>query len=148
MFREAHAVWNGGPYAGEGAVTTPSGVLSNATYMFGSLAGVGPFTTPCELLAAAIASCMSTMVAVEMAKTGIKPLAVDTHAILTLDNPGEKWRICGAHLMINARTTDPDGKRFDQAIEAARRECPISTALKLDLVCEAKLTCLTAPAFV
>ena len=27
MFREARAVWKGGLYAGEGAVTTPSGVL-------------------------------------------------------------------------------------------------------------------------
>lgn len=146
MFREAHAVWEGGPYAGAGVVSTPSGVLCNATYAFGSLGGAAPFTSPCEMLAAAIASCMSTMVAMEMARTGIKPVGVDTHAVLTLDNPADKWRITGAHLLISARTTDPDGKRFEQAVQAARRECPISSALKLELTCEAKLISLTAPA--
>jgi lipoyl-dependent peroxiredoxin len=148
MFREAHAIWKGGPYAGEGAVSTPSGVLSNATYTFGSLTGVGPFTTPCELLAAAIASCMSTMVALEMAKLGIKPAVVDTLAVLTLDNPADRWRITSAHLKITARTTDPESSRFEQAVESARRECPIWSTLKLNLTCEAKLISLTAPALV
>ena len=56
MFREAHAIWTGGPYAGEGAVSTPSGVLNHTTYAFGSLAGFERLTSPCEMLAAAIAS--------------------------------------------------------------------------------------------
>jgi lipoyl-dependent peroxiredoxin len=146
MFREAHAVWEGGPHAGAGVVSTPSGVLSNATYAFGSLGGAAPFTSPCEMLAAAIASCMSTMVAMEMTKSGIKPVGVETHAVLTLDNPADKWRITGARLLIRARTTDADGKRFDQAVQSARRECPIASLLKLDLTCEAKLVSLTAPA--
>ena len=87
MFREARAVWKGGLYAGEGAVTTPSGVLNNSTYAFGSLADTSRFTSPSEMLAAAIASCMSTMVAVEMAKVGIRPIVVETYVVLTLHSP-------------------------------------------------------------
>lgn len=148
MFREAHATWKGGPYAGEGAVSTPSGVLDKTTYAFGSLSGGAPCTTPCEVLAAAVASCMSTMVAIEMAKVGIKPMAVDTYAVLTLDNPGGKWQITGAHLEITARTTDPESSRFEQAVEAARQSCPISGALKFSPTYKAKLISLTTPAFV
>ena len=93
MFREARAVWKGGPYAGEGAVTTPTGVLNNTTYVFGSLADTARFTSPSEMLAAAMASCMSTMVAVEMAKVGIKPIVVETYVVLTVDNPQGYYRI-------------------------------------------------------
>jgi len=146
MLREAHAVWEGGPYAGAGAVSTPSGVLSNATYTFGKLAVVESFTSPSEMLAAAIASSMSTVVAMEMVNSGVKPVGVDTHVAITLDNPGGKWRLVGAHLTILARTTDQDGKRFEQAVEVARRVCPISSLLKLDLTCEAKLISLCTPA--
>lgn len=149
MFSEAHATWKGGPYAGEGAVSTPSAVLNNATYAFGWLAGGERFTTPYELLAAAIASSMSTMVAVEMARLGIKPTGVDTHAALTLDSSADKWRITGAHLEITARTTgDAESDRFEQAVESARRECPISRVLNLQLTCKTKLISLAPAAFV
>lgn len=148
MVREAHAVWKGGPYAGQGMVSTSSHVLDNANYAFGSLAGVEPFTTPGELLAAAIASCMSTVLATEMAKLGIKPVTVDTHAALVLDNPGEKWRILRGHLTIAAHTVVSDAKGFEQAVESARRDCPIANLLKIDLTCEARLIPLTAPTVV
>ncbi|MGB9072488.1 MAG: OsmC family peroxiredoxin [Terriglobales bacterium] len=148
MFREAHAIWTGGPYAGEGAVSTPSGVLNHTTYAFGSLAGFERLTSPCEMLAAAIASCMATTVAIEMAKVGIRPAVVDTHAVLTLDNANEKWRITNSHLEITVRTTEPQSSRFQEAVESARRECPISAALKLDLVCQAKMASLTTAAVV
>jgi len=146
MFREAHASWKGGPHAGEGAVSTPSGVLADTTFTFGKLAETPPCTTPCELLAAAVASCMSTMVALEMARFGIKPVTVDTHAVLTLDNPGGRWQVTHGHLKITARTTGADGKRFEQAVEAARRECPVTSSLKLNLTCTTELISLAAPA--
>jgi len=148
MFREAHAIWRGGRYAGEGTVSTPSGVLDSATYAFGSLAGSERLSSPCELLAAAIASCMATTIAIEMAKVGINPVVVDTYAVLTLDNFKEKWHISSSHLEITVRTTEPQSSRFQEAVEAARRECPVSAALKLDLICKAKLVSLTTPAVV
>jgi lipoyl-dependent peroxiredoxin len=145
MFREAHATWTGGPYAGEGAVSTASGILSKTTYAFGSLSGAAPCTTPAELLAAAVASCMATMVAIEMAKAGIRPVAVDTYAVLTLDNPGGRWQITGANLEITARSTDVDTPRFEHAVEAAKRNCPITEAVKINPTCKAKLVSLTSP---
>jgi osmotically inducible protein OsmC len=148
MFREARAVWKGGPYAGEGAVTTPTGVLNNTTYVFGALADIARFTSPSEMLAAAIASCLSTMVALEMAKAGIKPIVVETYAVLTVENPQGYYRITKANVDVTARTSDPESAKFDEAVAIARRECPICSAMKVDISCKAKLISLTTPALV
>ncbi len=148
MFREARAVWKGGPYAGEGAVTTPTGVLNNTTYVFGALADIARFTSPSEMLAAAIASCLSTMVALEMAKVGIKPIVVETYAVLTVENPQGYYRITKANVEVTARTSDPESAKFDEAVAIAHRECPICSALKVNISCKAKLISLTTPALV
>jgi len=148
MLREAHAVWKNGPYAGEGALSTPSGVLNNTKYSFGSLTNLVSATSPAEMLAAAIASCTARMVAVEMAKVGIKPVQVETDATLTIDSVGAPVRIVGAQLKIVARTSDSDHGQFEEAVESARRECPICSVLNMDIHCEAKLVSLTAPALV
>lgn len=146
MFREAHAVWQDGSIAGEGKITTPSGVLSETTFAFGTLAEHARCTTPCEMLAAALASCMSVVVALETAKVGIRTVNVDTWALLTLDNTDGKWRITGGSLKIKACTMGGDKKTFDHAIDAARQACPISNALKLDLKISAELRSLIGSA--
>ncbi|MFZ0862339.1 MAG: OsmC family peroxiredoxin [Candidatus Sulfotelmatobacter sp.] len=140
MVREAHAIWKDGPYAGEGTLSTPSGVLNNSKYTFGSLTGlVATSTSPCEMLAAAISSSMSRMVAVEMTKVGIRPVEVETNTALTLDFVGESLRIVGAHLKIVARTRDFEHGQFAEAVESARRDCPVSSVLNVNIQCEAKL---------
>ena len=144
MLREAHAVWKDGSYAGEGVLSTTSGILNNTKYTFGSLTGLMGSTSPAEMLAAAIASCMSRMVALEMAKTGIKPDQVETYAILKVDFVGEALRI----VSISARTSSSECDRFEEAVESARRECPIASVLNLDIQCEAKLFAAPAPALV
>lgn len=148
MLREAHAIWKDGPYVGEGALSTPSGVLNNTKYTFGSLTGLMAATSPAEMLAAAISSGTSRMVAMEMAKVGIKPIQVETDTALVIDFVGEALRIVGAHLKIVARTSDSDSGRFDEAVESARRECPISSILNIDIKCEARLISAAVPVFV
>jgi len=148
MLREAHAVWKDGPYAGEGLLSTPSGILNNAKYTFGSLTDLHGNTSPCEMLAAAIASCMSRMVAVEMAKVGIKPSQVETNAALILDSVGDAYRIVAVHLKIVARTIGSKRDQFEEAVESARRECPIASVLNLDIQCEPEMVGAAAPALV
>ncbi len=146
MVREAHAIWKDGPYAGEGTLSTPSGVLNNSKYTFGSLTGPATSTSPCEMLAAAISSSMSRMVAVEMTKVGIRPVQVETNTALTLDFVGESLRIVGAHLKIIARTRDSEYGQFTEAVESARRDCPVSSILNVNIQCEAKLVSLAVQA--
>ena len=148
MLREAHAIWRDGPYTGEGVLSTASGILSNAKYTFGLPIGLQVHTSPCEMLAAAISSCMSRMVAVEMAKVGIRPIQVETHAVLTLDFMGDALRIMGAHLKIIARTSDPTHGQFEEAVNLARQACPISSVLNIDIQCEAKLVSVATAALV
>ena len=148
MSQEAHAIWKGGLFTGEGNISTPSGVLNNSTYAYGSFAGDVHGTTPCEMLAAAIASCMATTVAVEMAKVGIKPATVDTYTSLTFDNPADQGQVTGVRLNITARTTDVEPRGFEAAIEAALHSCPVTNLLKVELKCKSKLTSVTAVAMV
>jgi osmotically inducible protein OsmC len=105
-------------------------------------------TSPAEMLAAAISSGTSRMVAMEMAKVGIKPIQVETDTALVIDFVGEALRIVGAHLKIVARTSDSDSGRFEEAVESARRECPITSILNIDMKCEAKLISAAVPVFV
>jgi len=144
MFREADAVWKDGPYAGRGTVSVPSGILSNTHYVFG-LAETTGCTTPGEMLAAAIASSMSTTVVLKMAKLGAQPAVVETHAVVSLDDLGDKWKITAVHLEITAKMLDAETSCFEEAVEAARRDCPIASELNLDVVCSAKLIPLGEP---
>ncbi len=144
MFREADAVWRDGAYAGQGTVSVPSGVLSNTRYVFG-LAETTGCTTPGEMLAAAIASSMSTTIVLKMAKLGARPAAVETHALVSLDDVGDKWKITAVHLEVIAWTLDAETSCFDEAVEAARRDCPIASELSVDVDCRAKLISMHAP---
>jgi osmotically inducible protein OsmC len=144
MFREAHAVWKDGPYSGKGTVSTPSGVLNKAGYVFG-LAGTTTGTAPGELLAAAVASSMSTMVSLKMAQCGAKLSAVDTRAVITVDDSGKGWRLAAIHLEITAQMLEPASERlFYESVTEARRDCPIVSVLNLDVTCTAKLVPLDA----
>ena len=138
MRREAQAVWRGGLYAGEGRVLTPSKGLEAFRYSFDLSIG-DSVTSPCELLAASIASCMSTMVAVEMAKAGLTPKTVETHAAVTLENLADRWQISGVALEINAHSIESDCFRFEKAVKAAGENCPISNALNLRVECKTRL---------
>src|SRR5271167_5002165 len=102
MIRSAVATWSGGPGAGEGFVTTSSGVITNALYSFGSSTGNEPCTSPSEMLAAAVGSCMSLIIAQELAKLGIRNELVKTEAELTLEEHKGRWQVTGVELRATA----------------------------------------------
>lgn len=131
--RSAIAVWRGGPGAGEGTVSTSSGVISNALYSFGSSIENEPCTSPSEMLAAAVASCISLMIAQEMAKAGLRAGAVRTESFLKLEAKKGRWKITGIDLSVSADLAGVDGEKFRQASKKARAKCPISQALKVPI---------------
>ncbi len=133
MTRTAIAMWKGGPGAGEGSVSTSSGVFSNVLYSFSSGMGNEPCTSPAEMLAAAVASCMSLMVTQEMARAGIRQEYVKTESILTLEEQKHRWHISGIHLNITSHVPQVDVKKFEQACRNAKAKCPISHALKIPI---------------
>ena len=133
MIRSAVAIWKGGPGTGEGSVSTSSGVINNALYSFGSGTGNEPCTSPSEMLAAAVASCMSVVVAKEMAKAGLKDEQIKTESQLVLEEREHRWEITGIQLNIVADVPEIHARKFEHVIESAKTKCPISRALKIPI---------------
>jgi osmotically inducible protein OsmC len=142
MIRSAVALWKGSPAAGEGSVSTTSGIMSKALYSFGSSTGNEPCTSPSEMLAASVASCMSLMLAQELAKVGVRNDVVKTEAELTLEEHKGRWQITGIELQVTAALPEIDAEKFHRATKAAKTRCPISHALNVPV----KLTSTIEPA--
>ena len=144
MIRSAVAIWKGSPVIGEGLVSTSSGVISNALYAAaGTSTGGDPCTSPSEMLAAAVASCISLMVARESVKVGLKPDHVRTESVLTLEEKKGRWEITSIQLHVSAGIPEMDEEKFHRAIRGARARCPISHALKVPIKMTAKLEAVT-----
>jgi lipoyl-dependent peroxiredoxin len=139
MFRSAVAKWRGSPAIGEGAVTTTSGIMSNALYSFGSSSGNEPCTSPSEMLAAAVASCVSLMVAQELAKVHLKYEEIKTEAVLTLQENAGHWDVSAIELRISSNLSEREAEKFQKAAKAAKTRCPISRALKIPIKLTTKL---------
>ena len=133
MIRSAVAIWKGSPAAGEGTVSTSSGIMSNALYSFGSSSGNEPCTSPSEMLAAAVASCMSLMLTQEMDKLGIRTESVRTEAELTLEEHRGRWQITNIELHASTHLPGCDAGKFQHACRAAKSRCPISHALNVPI---------------
>jgi len=141
MIRSAVAIWKGSPAVGEGSVSTTSGVMSKALYSFGSSTGNEPCTSPSEMLAAAVASCMSLIIAQEMAKLGIRTEYVKTESELTLEEHKGRWQITSIDLHAVTRLPERDEEKFHRACRSAKSKCPISHALNVPI----KLTATLEP---
>lgn len=131
MIRSAVAIWKGSPAAGEGSVSTTSGVISKALYAFGSSTGNEPCTSPSEMLAAALASCMSLILAQEMAKLGLRSDMVKTESELTLQEHKGQWEITSIELHVTARLPEADAGKFQRASRSAKTKCPIGRSLNV-----------------
>ncbi len=139
MIRKATAVWNGDLKSGNGTMSAPSGVLSNAAYSFATRFEDKPGTNPEELIAAAHAGCFSMAFSAELSKAGLSPERVETTAEVTLETVDGKPTVTRSHLKTRAQVPGGDRAKFDQAANAAKAGCPISRLLKTEIVLDAVL---------
>jgi lipoyl-dependent peroxiredoxin len=139
MIRSAVAIWKGSPAAGEGSVSTTSGIMSKALYSFGSSTGNEPCTSPSEMLAAAVASCMSLMLAQELAKLGIRSDHVRTESELLLEEHKGRWVVTGIELNVTTDLPQHDAEKFHRACRSAKAKCPISHSLNVPIKLNATL---------
>jgi lipoyl-dependent peroxiredoxin len=130
MKRSATAIWRGGPRAGEGTVTTSSGVISNALFRTGTTAHDIPCTTPSEMLVAAEAACMSLTLAAELAEDGITAEAIETKAELVIFADKKIWDISEIRMSVKAHIPHMSKEKFNAAVNRAKQHCLISRALK------------------
>jgi osmotically inducible protein OsmC len=139
MQRTGSAHWAGGLKDGQGAVSTPSGVLKNTQYSFSTRFENGIGTNPEELIAAAHAGCFTMALSAQLGNAGMTAESIDTTATITLDKTDAGFSITSSHLDVTAKIPGADKAKFEEAAKAAETGCPVSRVLNAKITMDAKL---------
>lgn len=129
MKRKASAVWRGSLKDGNGAVTTQSGVLSNAQYSFKTRFEQGIGTNPEELVAAAHAGCFAMAFSAQLGEAGLTPESIDASATVTFEKTDAGWTVTRSDLDVAAVVPGADRAAIEKAANEAKAGCPISRLL-------------------
>jgi osmotically inducible protein OsmC len=125
----ANAVWEGGLKQGNGRFTAQSGAFQGS-YNFGTRFEGEKGTNPEELIAAAHAACLSMALAAGLEAAGMPATRIATTAKCTVEKAGDGFKITKMRLEVRGEVPGIDAAGFTQAAQAARDNCPVSTALK------------------
>jgi lipoyl-dependent peroxiredoxin len=139
MIRKAKAVWRGTGRAGDGHLTTDSGVLADTPYSFKTRFENEKGTNPEELIAAAHAGCFTMALAFQLQGGGFTPTELATECAVTLEQEGQGFRISKSALTLRAKVPNIDQAAFAQMAGNAKTGCPISKVLKAEITLDAKL---------
>src|SRR6266446_10033282 len=102
MIRRATAIWRGTGKAGNGELSTDSGVLSKTPYSFTTRFENEKGTNPEELIAAAHAGCFTMALAFQMQAAGFTPDQLSTEAAVTLEQDAKGFKISRSELSLRA----------------------------------------------
>ena len=133
--RKGSAVWEGGLRGGKGSFKAESGQVGGS-YGFGSRFEQAPGSNPEELLAAAHAACLSMALSAGLEKGGKTPTRVATEAACTVEKVGDGFKITRMRLVVRGKVPGMEQAAFAAAAEAAKEGCPVSGALKGNVVFE------------
>src|SRR5436305_11050208 len=139
MIRRAKAVWRGNGRAGNGHLSTDSGVLADTPYSFKTRFENEKGTNPEELIAAAHAGCFTMALAFGLQAAGFNPAELSTEAAVTLDPDGPGFKISKSALTLRAKVPDLDDAGFARIAGEAEKNCPVSKVLNAAITLDAKL---------
>jgi len=139
MIRKAKAIWRGTGRAGDGNLTTDSGVLDNTPYSFRTRFENEKGTNPEELIAAAHAGCFTMALAFQLQGAGFTPTELATDAAVSLDPEGQGFRISRSALTLRAKVPNLDEAGFARLAGEAEKNCPVSKVLNAAITLDAKL---------
>jgi lipoyl-dependent peroxiredoxin len=139
MIRKAKAVWRGTGRAGNGDLSTDSGVLSKTPYSFRTRFENEKGTNPEELIAAAHAGCFTMALAFQLQSAGFTPTELSTEAAVSLDPDGPGFRITRSALTLRATVPNLTEATFNQLAKDAELNCPVSKLMKAEITLDAKL---------
>lgn len=139
MIRKAKAIWHGTGRAGNGNLTTDSGVLDNTPYSFKTRFENEKGTNPEELIAAAHAGCFAMALAFQLQGAGFTPTELVTEAAVSIDPEGQGFRISRSALTLRATVPNLDQATFDRLAGDAEKNCPVSKVLNAAITLDAKL---------
>jgi osmotically inducible protein OsmC len=135
MKRSATANWKGSGKEGKGTVTADSGIFSNTPISYHTRFEEVKGTSPEELVAAAHAGCYSMKLSFVLGAAGFTPDNIDTRCTITLEN----GTITESHLEVKASVPGIDEAKFQECIEDAKKNCPISKLFSTKITADAKL---------
>jgi len=139
MIRKASAIWRGTGRAGNGNLSTDSGVLANTPYSFRTRFENENGTNPEELIAAAHAGCFTMALAFGLQSGGYTPTELTTEAAVTLEPEGKGFRITRSALTLRAQVPNLDDTKFAEMARDAEKNCPVSKVLNAEITLDAKL---------
>jgi osmotically inducible protein OsmC len=139
MIRKAKAVWRGTGRAGNGSLSTDSGVLAETPYSFKTRFENEKGTNPEELIAAAHAGCFTMALAFQLQGAGFTPTELSTEAAVSLDPEGQGFRISRSALTLRASVPNLDEATFTRLAGVAEKNCPVSKVLNAEITLDAKL---------
>ena len=139
MIRKASAIWRGTGRAGNGNLSTDSGVLANTPYSFRTRFENENGTNPEELIAAAHAGCFTMALAFGLQSGGYTPTELTTEAAVTLEPEGKGFRITRSALTLRAEVPNLDETKFAEMARDAEKNCPVSKVLNAEITLDAKL---------
>ena len=126
--RTATVTWRGDLMSGSGEIEeVTSGAVGGLDVSWPARsAEPGGKTSPEELIAAAWAACFAMALSHGLAQAGNPPEKLETSATVTFQ-PGEG--IVRGALAVRGTVGDLDDAAFNEAADAASRNCPVSKAL-------------------
>ncbi len=135
MKRKATAVWNGTIKEGKGNLSTQSEVLHKTPYSFNTRFEDEKGTNPEELIGAAHAGCFTMQLSANLSKEGFSPVTLETEATITFENGS----ITRSHLVLNAKVPGVSQEKFEELVNHAKENCPISKLLNTEISLESTL---------
>ncbi len=139
MIRKAKAVWRGNGRAGNGSLSTDSGVLADTPYSFRTRFENEKGTNPEELIAAAHAGCFTMALAFGLQAAGFTATELTTEAAVALEPEGQGFRISRSALTLRAQVPNLDQATFARIAGDAEKNCPVSKVLNAAITLDAKL---------
>jgi osmotically inducible protein OsmC len=127
--KTARATWEGDLVHGSGHVKSDSGSV-DTNMSWSARAEDAEGASPEELIAAALATCVSMALSAGLAREGTPPTRLDTEATTSFEKVGDGFKLTSIRLTIQGEVEGIDGVGFLEAAEAAKENCPVSQALK------------------
>lgn len=135
MKRSAEAFWEGTIKEGNGKISLESGVLKDAQYSYKTRFEEGEGTNPEELIAAAHAGCFTMKVAGNFSERDFKPEKLETKCEIIF----KEGKVAESHLIFTAKIPEIEQEKFDELVQDAKENCPISQLLDTKITLSATL---------
>nr|WP_314838834.1 OsmC family peroxiredoxin [uncultured Flavobacterium sp.] len=125
MKRYATAHWEGSLKEGNGTLTTQTTTLDKTQYSFKSRFEEGVGTNPEELIAAAHAGCFTMQLSAFISEEGFTIENIETKCDIDFVD----GVIATSHLTVNAKIDGITADTFQELVQKAEKNCPVSKVL-------------------